>query len=167
MKRLYVMRHAIAEEREVFAKTGKSDDDRPLTKEGIKKLQKVAKKLAGLDLKVETIVQSPLTRSQQTAEILAPYLDTSRIETLASLRPGSSFPPLVRDLNSFKKKNLLIIGHEDHLSQFTMYLLTGHQHAPFMQFKKSGLASLAYEDEIHAKKMQLEWMLTPKVAIEL
>lgn len=166
MKRLFIMRHAIAEDREHFAKTGQPDDDRPLTASGRKKLEKISSCLKDLDLGVSVVIQSPLTRSQQTATILAKNLGGKvRIETLASLRPGSSFAPLVRDLVAFKKNNLLIIGHEDHLSQFAMYLLTGHEHAPFLQFKKSGIASLTYESEIHARKMRLEWLLTPKMIL--
>jgi phosphohistidine phosphatase len=166
MEQLYIMRHAIAEERETFAQSGKADDLRPLTKEGIKKLDQIATKMVALELAPVTLVQSPLKRSQQTVEILAQHFKKAKIKTLESLRPESSFTQLIKDLNHLGKGAHLVVGHETHLSAFTMYLLTGEK-LGFMEFKKAGLACLSYEEKIESQKMRLDWLLTPKVCLGL
>uniref|UniRef100_A0ACD5GP52 Phosphohistidine phosphatase SixA n=1 Tax=Desertifilum tharense IPPAS B-1220 TaxID=1781255 RepID=A0ACD5GP52_9CYAN len=75
---LYLIRHGIAADREAYER----DRDRPLTEEGRKKTQKVAKRLRSLDLNFDLILTSPLIRARQTAEILlsqhlAPLLQES------------------------------------------------------------------------------------------
>ena len=55
---LYLVRHAIAEERA----TGRSDDDRHLTPEGIRKMRAVALGLKHLGVGPDTILSSPLRR---------------------------------------------------------------------------------------------------------
>ena len=66
-----VIRHAIAEDRDVFARTEKDDDERPLTDEGRKKMARGAQGLHTLVPKLDLIASSPLVRAQQTAAIVA------------------------------------------------------------------------------------------------
>ena len=72
----------------------------------------------------------------------------------------------MKDLNALEGGSSLIIGHETHLSEFTMHLLTGSD-GGFLQFKKAGIACLSYEEKIESKKMNLEWLLTPKLCLSL
>lgn len=167
MTKLYILRHAIAEDKEHFQKSGQPDEERPLTPEGIDRLEKVSKKLADLDLKIQKIIQSPLVRSQQTATVVSERLGKVEVVTSENLRPESSLPSLVKDLSAMKEENLMIVGHEDHLSRFAMYLLTGQDEYSFMHFKKAGLACFVFEDSIVAGAARLEWLLTPKVILSL
>jgi len=167
MNRLFILRHAIAEDREDFAHTGRPDEERPLTSEGIERLEQVAKRLANARLGITTVVQSPLTRSQQTAEVLAKHLKRVEITTFESLRPESALKDLVNDIKKLGDECPVIIGHEDHLSRFAMFLLTGKERGEFLKFKKAGMGSFIYDGELSAGHVQLEWLLTPKLTLAL
>ena len=58
--RLLIIRHAIAEDRDVWAETGKSDDARPLTDDGARKMTRVAGGLVGAVPKLLAVATSPL-----------------------------------------------------------------------------------------------------------
>ena len=83
--KLLLIRHAIAEEREDFEKTGKDDRLRPLTDEGRKKMKQAARGLKEVVPHVDLLATSPLTRAAQTGAIL---------DTVVSRRSRSrSSPP--------------------------------------------------------------------------
>ena len=65
--RLYIVRHGIAFP---HGTPGMAEDDRPLTKEGIRKMQQTAKGLRAIDCVPDVILSSPLPRARQTAEIV-------------------------------------------------------------------------------------------------
>src|SRR5690242_10606501 len=69
--RVLAVRHAIAVEREDFAKDGGTDALRPLTKTGRRKMRQAAEGLLTLVSKIDALAASPLTRAAQTADILA------------------------------------------------------------------------------------------------
>lgn len=168
MSRLYIIRHAIAEDREDFAKkTGRPDEERPLTEKGAEKMKKIAQRLAEAAPGIDTFLQSPLVRSQQTVDILvAAYKTPPRVLTSAALKPGSSFDMLIQNLNAAESENLAMVGHETHLSEFTSYLLAGKKEAPFLQFKKGGAACLEFEGRIAAGRVRLLWFAPPKLLLD-
>jgi phosphohistidine phosphatase len=69
--KLLIIRHAVAEERDAWANTGKSDDERPLTTEGRGKMARNARGLREGVPSVDLVATSPLVRARQTAEIVA------------------------------------------------------------------------------------------------
>src|ERR1035437_9242251 len=72
-----IIRHASAEERSAFAATGKSNDRRPLTDEGRRKMTEAAEGLRALVPHLDVIAASPLVRAQQTAvDAHEPHLGT-------------------------------------------------------------------------------------------
>src|SRR3954452_17953551 len=68
--KLLLIRHAIAEEREDFGKTGKDDRLRPLTDEGRKKMKQAARGLQEIGPEIDLLATSPLTRAAQTGAIV-------------------------------------------------------------------------------------------------
>ncbi len=72
--KLYLVRHAesISNKNDVV-----SDDNSPLSKEGIAQAKKLGKRLSTLE--ISAIYTSPLTRAKQTAEIVTPYLKDLKI----------------------------------------------------------------------------------------
>jgi len=88
---LLVVRHAIAEDKERFAATGRSDDQRPLTEEGRAKMRRGADGLRKVARRAHVLASSPLVRARETAEIIAPALRASRIELVDALRPDRRF----------------------------------------------------------------------------
>jgi len=83
---LYLVRHAIAADR---GSDYPDDSKRPLTNAGISRFRKEAKALATLEVGIELVISSPLTRAKQTAEILAQAV-TSRpsVTTTATFEAG-------------------------------------------------------------------------------
>ncbi len=84
---LLIIRHAIAEDRDSFAGSGKSDDLRPLTDEGRAKMELGAAGLRALLPDITLLAASPLTRAQQTAEIVGKEYGLEIGATTDSLRP--------------------------------------------------------------------------------
>jgi len=65
---LLLIRHAIAEDRFEFARTGQSDYYRPLTERGRARMARGATGLRTLVPDIDVLATSPLTRAVQTAE---------------------------------------------------------------------------------------------------
>ena len=90
---LLVVRHGLAEDREAFKRTGRSDDLRPLTDRGRRRMRRNARGLAKV-IRPDLLVTSPLTRAVQTAEILSAAFELEVATTLEALRPDESPDPL-------------------------------------------------------------------------
>src|SRR5256884_9892964 len=87
--RLMVVRHAIAEDRGVYARTHTDDAGRPLTSEGRRKMERVALGLKELVPALDLLAASPLKRAVDTAEIIAAAYGEVRAERVAELAPGA------------------------------------------------------------------------------
>src|SRR5439155_21559519 len=86
--RLMVVRHAIAEDREVYARTHTDDAGRPLTSEGRRKMGRVALGLKELVRALDLLAASPFKRAVDTAEIIAAAYGEVRVVRVAELAPG-------------------------------------------------------------------------------
>src|SRR5262245_45526678 len=122
---LVVVRHAIAMDREEFARTGKDDALRPLTREGRKRMARAASGLRRLVPELSRVVTSPLLRALQTAEILAAQLQCAEPEQLALLSPERPPKEAAEWLAAEKSDLVAIVGHEPHLGLLVSRLLTG------------------------------------------
>src|SRR2546425_8241878 len=69
--RLLVVRHAIAEDREAYARSHRDDAARPLTSEGRRKMEGVALGLRQLVPTIDLLAASPFRPALETAEIIA------------------------------------------------------------------------------------------------
>ena len=93
-----VVRHAIAEQREEFARTGKDDSQRPLTHDGRRKMRRGAVGLRAVVPAIDVLATSPLLRAVQTAEILAAVYNGRNMVTVKgalSRQRVSPVPPVV------------------------------------------------------------------------
>ena len=110
--KLLVIRHAIAEDQAEFAKTGKDDRERPLTKAGQRKMRKAAAGLKTLIDHIDIFASSALVRAVQTAGIISPKFDkiaVSQVQIRAVLPADSiveSANALVRAENELKTKEV-------------------------------------------------------------
>jgi phosphohistidine phosphatase len=172
--KLLVVRHAIAMERSEYQEQnpGASDDLRPLTPEGIRKMKKNTKGLRRIVSCPDALVSSPLVRAIQTAEILRdeawPRL---RILETESLRPDSLTEDLAQWLRRLWEKNyrlaepdalIAVVGHEPHLSAQVSWLLSGSGKS-FVDFKKGGACLLSFEKNPGRGKGRLLWCATPRI----
>ncbi len=159
---LLVIRHAIAEDRQTFARTGKSDELRPLTREGRLRMQRAAAGLRAVVPHIDLLATSPLVRAAQTAIIVAEvYGDVQPIE-LDELRPEGDSQSLERWLNSQEPDSTVaLVGHEPSLS-FHVSWLTAQSDDAFVEFKKGGTCLLRFYEGVFSGGAILRWMMTPK-----
>lgn len=166
---LIIIRHAVAEEREDFAKKGQEDQFRPLTLKGRKRMQKVCVRMRDYVKSFDVIVSSPFTRARQTAEIVSQiYFETKVIETpeLVPQSPPQAFLKWLRTQGR-NYKRIVIVGHEPHLSSFASYMLSGKTES-FIDLKKSGIIALELESfaQAEAGSAQLLYSIPPKFLTE-
>ena len=158
---LYLLRHGLAEELDAAGLT--RDSERPLTAKGERKLWKIAEGMKALELRFDLILSSPYVRARQTAEIIGAALhERKRIEFSDSLIPSGSAKKLVDLLNHFEPKlqDVLLVGHEPHLSEFISLLVSGKSGFAVVM-KKGGLCKLSVESLHCGRCASLEWLLTP------
>jgi phosphohistidine phosphatase len=162
---LLVIRHAIAEDREVFAASGRSDDQRPLTEAGRSKMRRAAEGLRLTCPRVAVLASSPLLRARETAEIVAPALRVTRVEIVEALRPDRAFEELTDWLRGRVAPNgediaAAVVGHEPHLSGLVTWLMTGSSESR-IELKKGGACLLEFDRAPAAGAAILRWALTP------
>ena len=157
---LLVVRHAIAEDRVVFGKTGKDDGERPLTDAGRKRFEKGARGLLRLVPEIELLATSTLVRATQTGELLADAAGGIRTVRLAELAPDEAPDALVPWLRAQRRSGVVaIVGHEPHLSGLVELLLTGRR-TGFVDLKKGGACLLALPKAAAPGGAELRWLLT-------
>ncbi|MEK6773653.1 MAG: phosphohistidine phosphatase SixA [Bdellovibrionota bacterium] len=162
---LILVRHAVAEDREEFAKKNLEDSSRPLTVKGRKKMVKMLDWISPLLGEIDMIVSSPYVRAMQTSEILQGIWSKIKIDQAAELVPHSPPQSFMKWLKAHAKdkKNVIAVGHEPHLSLFLSYLLSSKNES-FVEIKKSGMAAVEIGSlaEIETTHSQLLWLVQPK-----
>jgi phosphohistidine phosphatase len=159
---LLVIRHAIAESRESFAKTEQDDDLRPLTAEGRYKMVQCAEGLRAVAPKISMLATSPLTRARETAEIVAEeYGIDIRAETDA-LRPRAVLGDFADWIAEHDHPVVAVVGHEPHLSTLVTWLLCGVEES-HLELKKGGACLLAFKGAPKRGSGTLEWAVHPRL----
>ena len=158
--RLLLIRHGKAEDRDDFAKTGRPDDERPLTPAGQDEMRAVADGLAAAVPDVALIATSPLVRAMQTADAVARgYPDAIR-ETTDVLAPDAPFAAFVDWLQRHREHDAVAaVGHNPHLSELASWLTGGDDS---IDMKKGSALLLELGQDAGAGSAQLVWYRTPK-----
>jgi phosphohistidine phosphatase len=163
---LYILRHAIAADK---AEWKGADSDRPLTKDGIRKMKKVAKGMRRLDIKVEWILTSPYRRAYETAVIAARELKLKkRLKTSRMLTPDGDIKALIKHLGlNFRTwESVMLVGHEPYLGSLIGLLAAGNASAGTL-LDKAGLAKLSTDSLTYGQCARLEWLLSPRILKKL
>lgn len=156
-----LIRHAIAEEREIFARTGKSDDFRPLTPRGRKRMRLAAAGLHALVPRIDTLATSPLVRAVETAQLISEAYGGLDLVEIAEMTPAASSDDLLRWLETRDSDSTVaVVGHEPSISMHVSWLTT-RSDEPFLEFKKGGACLLTFYDDVYSGGASLRWMLTP------
>jgi phosphohistidine phosphatase len=150
--KIYFLRHGKAD----WPDWKRSDDERPLTKEGGKEVRKVAKLLSRLEI-APLILTSPLPRASETAAIAAEVLGMEMRED-KNLRPGFNAAKLAKLLQEFSADRLMLVGHEPDFSH-TISEVTGGA----IKLGKAGVALIDLDKT--TMKGRLLWLLPPKIAL--
>jgi phosphohistidine phosphatase len=158
---LLIIRHAIAEDRDEFAETGASDDDRPLTPFGKRRMRRNARGLRRVAPRIDVLATSPLVRADQTARIVAEEFHVTEVETVEALRPDARLRDALRWIAKQPADAVVaVVGHEPHLSKLTTWLMSGVE-AEQVSIKKGGASLLDFSKKPAAGGGTLEWLLTP------
>jgi phosphohistidine phosphatase len=158
--KLLLIRHAIAEEREDFARTGKDDRLRPLTDEGRKKMKQAARGLREIVPGIDLLATSPLIRAAQTGAIVDSVYGGLKEVEIDELSPETTPNDFLRWLRKQKACCIAAVGHEPSISLLLSWLLTGSERRIFA-FRKGGACLLDFPDEVGAGTATLVWALTP------
>ncbi len=155
--KLYFLRHGLAWDREEWKGT---DDQRPLTDEGKKRMEHTAATLAGLDLDLKVILTSPLVRAHQTASIVASALRLKdKLVVDGRLGPGFGKDSLAAILKDHAaSEELMLVGHEPGMSETVSALIGGGR----IVCKKGGVACVSLAD-FPSLKGNLVWLIPPRV----
>jgi len=160
--RLMVVRHAIAEDREVYARTHKDDAGRPLTSEGRRKMERVALGLKELVPALDLLAASPFKRAVDTAEIIAAAYGDVRVEHVAELAPGAGIDRALGWLAGQQARgSVAIVGHEPDLGRLVCALLAS-TNGPFLELRKGAACLLEFPGAVARGAATLDWFLGPK-----
>lgn len=156
---LYLLRHAKAQER---GTEFRPDSKRPLTRVGEEKMFEVARGMKKMDLTFDMILTSPFARALRTAEILAEVYRSKKLFSTNHLVPDAGASEIIQEINDnfASLENLVLVGHEPHLSGLISVLLTGSA-GTAIELKKAGLCLLTVQDLRHGKCAALQWLLKP------
>jgi phosphohistidine phosphatase len=157
--KLYIVRHAIAEER---VKKLYTNDDRPLTKIGIRTMEKNAAGIAKIIVSPLSIISSPLKRAYNTSEILASKFRKSTSITLRDdLLPGGSVENIIQlCIKHNNDDNVMLVGHEPSLGNFLSTIL--QQKNQSLQLKKGSICCVEFNVEF-PKNSELLFYIPPRI----
>jgi len=159
---LYLLRHAIAAP--LGTSGGFADSKRQLTTEGRTKTRRAAKGMKALGLDFDVILSSPYLRAKQTAEIVSDIFDAqTQLRYSDHLKPSGKPDALLRQILQLAKPpdNVLLVGHEPHLSSLISLLISGQTDCA-LAMKKGGLCKLSTDALRPGRCATLEWLLTPR-----
>jgi phosphohistidine phosphatase len=136
---LYFLRHGIAADR---GPEGSGDAGRPLTEEGIIKMERAVRALPRIEVIPDALISSPLVRARETADIVARHLKLDmRIDD--ALSPGCSLERLLPLLKPYATaQQVMVVGHEPDFSEMIAALTGGSR----VVLKKGGLARVDLYD---------------------
>ena len=159
---LLIIRHAIAEDREEFARSGASDDDRPLTAFGKRRMRRNARGLRRVAPRIDVLATSPLVRADQTAHIVADEFHLTDMQTVEALRPDARLRDALRWIAKQPADAVVaVVGHEPHLSTMVTWLISGVEEER-VTLKKGGAALIEFGARRPAAGGgRLEWLLAP------
>ncbi len=154
--RLFLVRHAIAEDRD--AERWPDDADRPLTRRGVRRFRRVAKALAAAAEIPQVVLSSPYLRAWRTADLLAEAGWPAQ-QVHPALIPGARPDELLPALP--QSGALALVGHEPDLGRLASFLLTGDAEGLAFEVKKGGVVCL--EMDRAAGVVRLKWHAPPSL----
>jgi phosphohistidine phosphatase len=155
---IYLVRHGVAEGR---GERWPDDSKRPLTADGIARMEKTARGLARLDIGFDVILSSPLVRARQTADILAAELDGHPpIVNTDALAPGGDYAAIVTALEKHARRpRIALVGHEPGIGELAARLV-GSRHP--IEFKKGAIARIDLDGIPPNGPGDLRWLVPSK-----
>jgi phosphohistidine phosphatase len=156
---LYFLRHASAGQ---ARSNQKSDDKRPLDRDGIEQCRELGRTLAALDLELDLIISSPLKRATQTAAVVANEIGyEGKVAQENCLRPESTYDDFRDCLDKYAKADaIMLVGHNPRLSEFLSLMISDGTNDGAIDLKKCAIARV---ERSGPRPATLHWCLTPKL----
>ena len=139
-----------------------SEENRPLTEKGKKRVRQAAAGLAALNCRPTHLFSSPFIRAYDTARLFRTVVcPTLKVETREELAVGSTPGRILTFLRSLPTEAVVLcVGHEPLLGEVAALLLCGKQVAGF-PMKKSGIGLIHLSDGLKPGQGLLQWWLQP------
>jgi len=151
--KLYLVRHGDAVSSEF-------DPQRPLSKQGLADIRKVASSIKPLKISVEHIWHSGKLRAAQTAEKLAESVLVKKdCSAHKDLSPNDDVTIIADELEAYDT-NLMIVGHLPFVAYLTSLLVAGKETSNVAAFDAGSIVCL---NRRSPGQWQIEWMITPKL----
>jgi phosphohistidine phosphatase len=156
---LYLIRHGVAEER---GEKWPDDGKRPLSADGMSKMEKAARGLARLGVRLDVLLTSPLIRTRQTAEIVAGELEHHPpIVHTDALAPGGDFSGVIAALEKQSRRlRIGLVGHEPSIGELAGRLI-GSRHP--IEMKKGAVCRIDLDEIPPNGPGDLRWLMPAKV----
>jgi phosphohistidine phosphatase len=154
---IYFLRHASAGE---SLNDREKDEKRPLDELGVEQCARIGRALAAMDVKVNVMVSSPLTRAMQTAARVATEIRyESSVIVDKALRPEAKYEQFQELLRRYtRKESIVVVGHNPNLSAFLSKMISDESTDSTIELKKGAIAKV----EMKGRRPSLHWLLTPK-----
>lgn len=151
---IYLVQHAESKPKE-------EDPQRSLSDKGRTDVEKVAAFVAEhTTLKVGRIIHSGKTRAQQTAEVLARYLNPPEgVSAAEGLEPLAD-PSIWANRLTEEKEDLMLVGHKPHLDKLAAKLICGDETRSAITFQNAGIVCLMRDD---SGSWSVSWLITPNM----
>ena len=125
------------------AKLECEDPRRPLTDQGRRDVETVARAAAARELKIAEILHSDKLRAKETAEILARFLvPGGGVRQISGLSPEDD-PLLARAELEAAESSVALVGHLPHLGRLVSLLLTGDSEKTVFGFPTATMVRLS------------------------
>jgi phosphohistidine phosphatase len=159
--RLYIVRHAIAADR---GTPGLSDEERPLTGDGITRMKKTAAGLRRIAVVPDLILSSPLVRARQTAEILIEALgEEIPLRLTQALAPSGTRDEIYEEIRRNRKNQaLMLVGHQPSLGELAGAIAWGSPDH-YVELKKGGICAIELDQLLPVPRGTLLFLLTPGI----
>jgi len=146
----YLMRHG-------DAVSALENPQRPLSKEGCRRVEQTARMALQRNIEVSLVYHSGILRAMETAEILAAHLARNvRIAPLSGLLPEDD-PTLVQAELDAASNSILLVGHLPFMGRLAGLLVAGDPDRPVVDFAPATMVCCVRA----AAQWQIDWQITP------
>ena len=157
-RKLLVVRHAPAEE----ASPALRRPDPALSSEGERLFARFVSSLKGMNWPFDLVLQSPLLRARQTADILCSGFEAKKKQTSLNLKPLASAQELFYELESSSWKCAAIVGHQPFLSKWLLFALPAG--AAMISPSRGSMTVLSFPEGFRPGSGLLRAFIAPEIA---
>lgn len=149
--KVYLARHG-------EALTSEINPTNPLSEIGIQQIERIAKFLAKIDLRVSDIFHSEKKRAKQTAEIIASVVLNGTVKMHEGLDPLDPVEPLAYEIKQ-NKNDILYVGHMPFMGKLVSKLITNDESRDIVFFRTGSIICL----ERISSDWIINWFVSPEL----